>query len=1442
MRCPRLDRLFGAAVAVLLSVVAVAPADAPRLRVLFLGDDGPHRPAERFRQLAPVLAKRGIDLTYTDRTADLNPATLAKYDALAVFANTTKITPAQEKALLDYVAGGKGFVPLHCASYCFLNSPAYIALVGAQFRSHGTGVFRTVVAAPDHPIMKGYAPFASWDETYVHTKHNEKDRTVLEYRADGDLKEPWTWVRTQGKGRVFYTAWGHDARTWGHPGFQNLVERGIRWACGGDPTTAGVYVDAPEMTPLPKGLPPFKYTEAEVPFYPSGGGRTGDRISQMQLPVDPAESMRHLATPTDFEVKLFATEKLIGGKPICMNWDERGRLWVAVTRDYPNERQPAGRGRDRIVVLEDTDGDGMADKVTVFADKLSIPTSITFANGGVIVHQAPQTLFLKDSDGDGVADVRQVLFEGWSTDDTHAGPSNLRYGLDNWLYSMVGYAGFVGEVGGERLNFRTGFFRFKPDGSRLEFLRNTNNNSWGVGFSEEGILFGSTANGCPSVYLPIPNRYYEAVRGWSSTVLTNIADGYRFYPITDKVRQVDHHGGFTSAAGHALYTARAYPPYYWNRTAFVSDPTGHLSATFVLQKEGADFRSRNSWNLLASDDEWCAPIMAEVGPDGNVWLIDWYAYIVQHNPTPRGFTTGKGNAYETPLRDVKHGRIYRLVPRKAPATKPFSLAGASPERLVETLTNDNMFWRLHAQRLLVERGNKDVVPALRKLVQNPAVDAIGLNPGAIHALWTLHGLGALADADTLAVATAALRHPSAGVRRNAALVQPAKTGARAILDAAALTDADAQVRLSAYLSLADKPTDGKVGQAVAQALDRTDDMTDRWLPDAVTAAAAAHAEGFLLAVAARTEPLTGRAVEVVNLVAAHHAAGAPTKTINALLVATAKAHPSVAETILGGLARGWKGGAAVTLQPETEQAFATLLPKLPAAGKASLLRLGTALGSKAVEKFAVEVVGALQARLADESAAEADRVLAAKQIVELMPADDKVLEPMLELIAPRSGPGLVAGVLDAVGASRSTSVSKLLLDRMPGWTPGARTAALRILLAQPASTLALLDAVEAGKVKLGELALDQKQALAAHPNRKVAARAKKLLAKGGDLPSPDRQKVVDRLLPLTQKKGDPAKGKLVFKNQCSKCHMHSGEGTAIGPDLTGMAAHPKDELLVHIMDPSRSVEGNFRVYTVQTGDGKVVTGMLASETRTSVEIIDAEAKKITLQRDNIEQLTASSKSLMPEGFEKQLKEDELVDLLEFLTQRGKYLPLPLNKVATIVSTRGMFHGPEPEVERLIFADWKPKTFNGVPFHLVDPQGERVPNVVMLYGTNGMFPPKMPKAVSLPCNSPARAIHLLSGVSGWGYPALPRGSVSLIVRLHYKDGKTEDHRLINGEHFADYIRRVDVPGSRFAFPLRGQQIRYLAVTPKRDETISSIELVKGKDASSPVIMAVTVETK
>jgi uncharacterized protein len=1442
---------------VVLSSPAAEPLTKP-LTVLFLGDQGHHKPADRAPQLIPVLATRGIDVTYTEAMSDLNPTTLAKYDVLMIYANTEKISPEQETALLEYVENGGGFAPIHCATFCFLNSPKYIALCGAQFKSHGTGEFDVKVVDSNHPIMKGLELFRTWDETYVHAKHNEKDRTVLEVRDEKGRDEPWTWVRTQGKGRVFYTAYGHDQRTWGHPGFHALVERGLRWAANKGDVLDGRPKVAAGLKPLPTEAAPF-----DIPQYVPGRswGTMGEGIKTMQLPASPAESARHMALPAGLEPRLFVAEPEIA-KPICVAWDHKGRLWVAETVDYPNNIQPRGQGHDQIKICEDTDGDGKADKFTVFADKLSIPTSMAFANGGLVVHQAPDTLFFQDTDGDDKADVRKTLFTGWSTGDTHAGPSNLRYGLDNWLYGIVGYAGFNGTIGGERHQFRQGLYRFKPDGSKLEFLRNTNNNSWGVGISEEGLLFGSTANGCPSVYLPIPNRYYEKVRGFAAGgVLQNIADTNRMFPVTDKVRQVDFFGGFTAGAGHALYTARAYPKPYWNATAFVAEPTGHLVATFALEKRGSDFASHNEWNLVASDDEWTSPVCAEVGPDGAVWISDWYNYIVQHNPTPRGFTTGKGAAYETPLRDKTHGRIYRISPVGSPIkTTTRVLDPNDGPGLVAALKDDNMFWRLHAQRLLLGRGKKDVMPALIGLVEDKTVDGIGLNPGAIHALWTMQGLGALDGSDEAAVRAVfvALEHPSAGVRRNAVQVFPLDKKAPADLTAnltippgsdvpitlavgiKALNDADPQVRLSGFLALADAPESYGTVAALILDLEQGRVDGDRWLPDAATIAAAAHAPRFLkrIAVSKLGSPTV---VTIAGRVAEHYARGATAETSGDVLIGLKDSDPAVADAIIAGLAKGWPKDKKPSLDEATDKALVALLTKVSPAARAQLVSLASRWGSKAIESSSAEIASTFLAIAKDEKQTDSARVDAAQRLVEFRPNDGQAVDSLLALITPRTSQGLATGLVEAVGKSEAPGVGESIVGRIGSMTPAVRAEAAKVLLSRPEWTLAFLGGVEKGDVSLSQLSLPQTQALAAHPDKSIAAKAKALIARGGGLPDADRQKVIDQLAPLVLKGGDPARGKAVFTKECAKCHMHGGEGGKVGPDLTGMGTHPREELLIHILDPSRSVEGNFVQYTLATTGGQVFNGLLSSESKTAVELLDAEGKPHRVLREEIEEFAASKKSLMPEGFEKQVPPEGVADLLAFLTKRGKYTPIDLRPVTTVVTTRGMFFSPDSTIERLIFPDWSPKTFQGVPFSLVDPQGDRVPNAIMLYGPSGETPPKMPKSVTFPVNAPAKAIHFLSGISGWGATSPDADqTTSMTVRLHYADGRTENHPLKNGVHFADYIRVIDVPGSKLAFRLRGQQVRYLAINPKRTEPIARIELVKGPDDTAPIVMAVTIE--
>ncbi len=1424
----RTTRPLAAALA-FLCLATPALAGTGRIKALFLGDDGHHKPAQRAGELLPPLAKAGIDVAYTDDLADLNSENLGRYDALIIYANHTEIAPDQERALLDFVEGGKGLVVLHCGSYCFLNSPKYIALVGGQFQRHGGEEFQAAVDRPEHPALEGFEPFKAWDETYVHTKLSD-DRLVLMHRDDeGGRKEPWTWVRTQGKGRVFYTASGHDERVFTNPSYHTLVVGGIRWATGKGADFA---------------LKPLEYADAgaAIPNYVKSNkwGAQGEPFRKMQKPLPADESQQHLSVPGGFRVERFAADPDIA-KPICLSWDERGRLWIASTVDYPNEKQPEGKGRDKIVICEDTDGDGKADKFKTFADELSIPTSMVHVPGGLVVAQAPDVLFLADTDGDDAADVRKVLFTGFHTDDTHAGPSNLRLGFDGWIYATVGYAGFEGEVGGKRFRFGQNLFRFKPDGSDMEVLTSTSNNTWGLGITETNEVVYSTANGEHSSYLGLPNRYFESVRGWIGKGNDRMADHDRIRPVS-ATRQVDWFGGFTAAAGHAVYTARQFPESFWDRAAFVCEPTGHVVHLCQMSRDGSHLASHDRFNLLASTDEWTSPVVAEVGPDGAVWVADWYNYIVQHNPTPLGFETGKGNAYETPLRDKTHGRIYRVVNAGAPLGKSFDLSKAGPDELVAALKSDNMLWRMKAQWALVARGKADVAPALAAVASDPGVDATGENPAAIHALWALRGLGALDRPDEAGrtLLASSLRHKAPGVRRAAADVFPRSDDDAAAALLPLLDDPDPVVRRSALLALGEGTSSDEAGAKVHAMLTRRENASDRWIPLAATAAAARSDRGFLAASLGSKE--NNEAVRrVVRVVAEHFARGDKTDGLPTLLDRLADADPADSEAFLAGLAAGWPSDRTLALDEAAQAKLVDAMGRLNSAGQLHLATLAGRWGLG--EKFAgamKELREKLAGEISDAGRPEKDRIEAARRLASMSPEGED-LDGLLAEVNARATPTLASGLLDALSQSASPEVGTRVVGRWGQLTPALRRQAFDVLQRRPEWTRALLDGIEAGEISATDLAIDQAQRLTAYPDKALADRARGLLDRGDRMPSPDRQKVLAELLPLTEKNGDAAGGKLVFEKNCAKCHRVGNLGEEIGPNLTGFNVHPKEKILTEVIDPNRSVEGNFRQYTVATSDGQVYSGLLASETRTAIELVDSEAKRHKVLRDEIDEMIASPKSLMPEGFEKQLTPAEITDLLEFLTAKGKYVPLPLDKAATVVSTRGMFYDQNSPAERLVFPDWSPKEVDGIPFVLVDPRGGRTPNAVLLFSPNGSIPPTMPKSVSVPCNTRAKAVHVLGGVGGWAYPYGREGTVSMIVRLRYRDGQVEDHPLRNGVELADYIRRVDVPGSKFAFMLRGQQLRYLSIQPKRDEPIAEIELVKGEDETAPVVMAVTVET-
>jgi putative membrane-bound dehydrogenase-like protein len=744
----------------------------------------------------------------------LNPETLSLYDTVMLYANHGNITDAQYQALDNFVGSGRGFVPVHCASACFGNSPKFIEMVGGRFKSHGDGVFKATIVDRDHPVMKGVNEYETWDETYVHDQLNEKGRKLLMERVEGEHREPWAWVRQQGKGRVFYTASGHDERTWKNPDFQLKLRNAIVWSVGdkvkGDweKFLASREEEVREKSP---NVANYERRPEPVTF---------------QHPFSVKGSLERTQVPADMRLELFASEPDIR-KPIAFAFDERGRCWVAETSDYPHGVKPDGVGSDSIRICEDTDGDGKADKFTVFAEGLNIPTGLVFAKGGVIVSQPPRFLFLKDTNGDDKADVREEIMTGWGIGDTHAQASSLHYGYDNWLYGCVGYSGFGGEVGGKRLGFGMGTYRFKADGSALEFLHQFSNNSWAHSQNQHGDQFGGTANGAPIFYGGIPKTAFpDGMRGMTAKRINLVNEAHA---ITPNYRQVDVMGGYTAAAGSAFIHSANLPPRLQGK-ALVTEPTMKLIGLMDVRPDGAGYVAHDGFNLVASTDEWMSPVFAEVGPDGAVWFADFQNFIIQHNPTPSqgsgGYDakTGVGGAHENPLRDHERGRIYRVVWNQAKKPAITSLKGASDDALVGALGSDNQFWRLKAQQMLVEGAKKSAVPSLKKVVA--ANDG---NIAAIHALWSLHGLGELDESTH----RAALLGRDGGLRRNAVRALGSDAAAQSLLfGSGTLSDPDAATRLAAMVKLAEFPTSPEITTLVGRSSSDPVILKDEWLAEA----------------------------------------------------------------------------------------------------------------------------------------------------------------------------------------------------------------------------------------------------------------------------------------------------------------------------------------------------------------------------------------------------------------------------------------------------------------------------------------------------------------------------------------------------------------------------------------------------------------------------------
>jgi putative membrane-bound dehydrogenase-like protein len=1006
-------------------------------------------------------------------------------------------------------------------------------------------------------------------------------------------------------------------------------------------------------------------------------------------PLSPEESRQRFRLPEGFRIELVAAEPLLR-EPTGICFDARGRMYVCELHGYnldgyydilelnktgvldtkvrriPANKEAEARARKEtygtVRLLESTRGDGRYDKSTVFADHLPPCYGVVPARDGVIVVCAPDIVYLADTQGTGRADVRETLFTGFGVGEIWTNISNPRWGVDNWIYCASG-ASSGGTIRGPHLRGTVKLgntcFRFKPDGSRLEPVSG-GTSGFGLACDDAGDRFLVTNQQHALYVAPLP--YHDLARNpYSPAVdpVVNIctyghpapvfrtsepdpwrrkrgaqAEWVRFYGASET-----ESGLFTSACGPCIYQADLFPAAY-RGSHFSCEPAQNLIHRCLLEPKGAGFAARRAEQgkeFLTSTDQWFRPVNLVVGPEGALYVVDMYREIIEdYSAIPRYL---QQQYVQSLVNGRDRGRIWRITSGEPPREVP-PMSGLDTAALVHSLSSANVWRRLTAQRLLVERKDRDVVPLLKDFCEqhNKGEDSA---VAWIHDLYTLDALDGL---DT-GLVRHALRSDHAAVRAHGLRLaerwldrQPdLLTIAEKMAD-----DPQPKVRLQLALSLGAARAPSALKALVRLA---RHDGNDPWMRAAILSSVATRSAHLarLLAEA------PGRGAQLLEPLAAATGARCDPDEVAALLDVTSQltSDPATGRQrhLLHGLAQGL--------------ARSRTHPALPAPGRQGLERLMNT-ASADVRREALHIAGLLQLKdsatvrsaraAAVRTALDAGRPLAERlAALDLLSdaAPDK-LKPLHELLDARQPVEIQTAAVRALASSGGTEVVGLLLKEWPRYTPRVQTAVLDALFSRQDRLPLLLDAVERRVVDPASLPSVRQAQLLDNPDTRVRERARKVLA--GHATSAERKDVLARYQSCLSLKRDPKHGKEVFEQQCMKCHQLNGRGTAVGPDLAAVQDRPDASILVDVLDPSSTIVAGYRAYTVTTQDGKLATGVLAAETATSVTLRRENGQQDVILRRDIDEMVASSKSLMPEGLEKLITPQDMADLLGYLRE------------------------------------------------------------------------------------------------------------------------------------------------------------------------------------------------
>jgi putative membrane-bound dehydrogenase-like protein len=929
------------------------------------------------------------------------------------------------------------------------------------------------------------------------------------------------------------------------------------------------------------------------------------------MPLSPQQSLAAIRTKPNLAVELMAAEPLLNS-PVAIDFGPDGKLWVCEMIDYPQGKAGKFEPGGRVRVLESTRGDGHFDKATTFLDNLPFPTGVTVWRKGVLICAAPDILYAEDTDGDGKADVVKKLFSGFGTHNYQARVNSLTYGLDGWVYGSCGlFGGDIKSFNGQTYHLGNRDFRMKPDTGELEPV---------TGTTQQGRVRDDWGNwfGCDNTTLI---RHYvlddHYLRRNPHVVYPNASVNIaadpvpnRLYPLKVDAQRFALSGApnsVTAACGLGIYRDNLLGEEY-RGDAFTCEPVNLCVHRLKLTPKGCTFEAKRPADeqqseFLASTDNWFRPVQAVTGPDGCLWVVDMYRFVIEH---PRWIP--HQDAARLDLRAGQGmGRIYRVRPKDKPV-RDWKLDEETARRSVNYLLSPNGWERDISVHTWVWH------PDLR---QDDAgleiIAAASVHPETrVQALAFLARTGGLADRVRKRMLSALEdRHPAVrkwAIRFAEPFVKDHPQVGSAI--AARAADADSQVRLQAAYSLGywDDPK-------AAEALGR---MAVKYADDPYLTAAVLSSltEKNLLGVLATVLKEAGEN-------------GPPPAFVAQLMRMAAATKNNKAEAELLTAATTPKNGKFARWQFEAIGGYYDRPTQIPAE-----------LSKRIAE---TQAAGAQVA--ADPKAPEADRLAALALLgrgSELTEAEAAIFG---ELLTATSSPALRSAAVAQLGRLKGEAAPRLLMQGWKGHPPATRTQILDVLLGRKDGPAALLAAIEAKTIPPGEIDAARRQRLLTHADAAVRERAAKVF---DGAVNPDRAKVLKEYADVTAN-GDAGRGKAVFTRVCAGCHKLAGVGFVVGPDLAAVTNRTPAYLMQEILDPNRNLDSRYVEYQAVTKAGRTVTGLLAGETATTIILRGQERKEENLLRSDIEELRGSGKSLMPEGIEKDVSKKDMADLLTFLS-------------------------------------------------------------------------------------------------------------------------------------------------------------------------------------------------